>query len=300
MELFSWIEGLSDDAAGLLIGFCAIPAIVLLIVGFSFFRKYRAVNKMPTSRVGSAQSGFVELIGRPEAFEKGRLQSPLTNNPCIWYVYKVERYMRIRKRHDSEAKWQWHTVYYDTSHQYLLLRDHTGFCVIDTDDDPFYRGKIIFVVQAVLEEKFIIPLANVSGLFLVFLVFFVGEPVYRLLMAVSENRRYIADDLPDELGPRFLILFGAFVIGILSMGFMAFGLIVAKTGIEVAMNGGVSTFAEPEYPPTFEEWKVGLTEKDRQRLIKWFPGGMEQAEAYMKKQIERQQRKKQKRQSNTP
>ncbi|GAA4650238.1 hypothetical protein GCM10023116_25210 [Kistimonas scapharcae] len=143
MEVFSWIEGLSDNGAGLLIGAFGIPAIIFLFIGIKSFRKYHAVNKMPTSRVGVAKPGFVELIGRPESFEKGHLKSPLTNKPCIWYAYKVERYMRIRRRHDSEAKWQWHTVYYDTSHQYLLLRDHTGFCVIDTDDDPLFRLKRI-------------------------------------------------------------------------------------------------------------------------------------------------------------
>ena len=143
-ELFQWIESLDKDGAGLLIGFISISSTILIFLGIGFFRKYHAVNKVPTSRVGAAQSGYVELIGRPESFEKIRLKSPLTNQSCIWYAYKVERYMRIRKRHDSEAKWQWHTVYYDTSHQYLLLRDHTGFCVIDTDDHPLFRLKRIY------------------------------------------------------------------------------------------------------------------------------------------------------------
>ena len=158
----------------------------------------------------------------------------------------------------------------------------------------------IYVTQGMLEGASTMPLANVSAMFFLFLGILVVEPVYRLLMATFDNRRYTADELPDELVQRFLTLFGAFFIGVLSMGFMAFGLIVAKTCIEVAVNRGALTFGEPEYPPTFEEWKAGLTEKDRQRLKKWFPGGMEQTEAYMKKQIERQQRKKQKRQSNTP
>ena len=158
----------------------------------------------------------------------------------------------------------------------------------------------IVLVQSGLEETFVMPFLNVSGMLFLFLGILVVEPVYRLFMGASDNRRYTADELPDALGSRFLTLFGAFFIGILSMGFMAFGLIVAKTGIEVAMNRGVLTFGEPEYPPSFEEWKAGLTEKDKDRLKRWFPGGMEQAETYMKKQIERQQRKKQKRQSNTP
>ncbi|WP_211830862.1 DUF6498-containing protein [Kistimonas asteriae] len=167
---------------------------------------------------------------------------------------------------------------------------------------PFvgFFAMAIVVAQIVFEQKFIMPLENVSAMFFLFLGILVVEPVYRLLMAASENRRCSADELSDDLGPRVLTLFGAFVIGILSMGFMAFGLIVAKTGIEVAMNHGVLSFGEPEYPASFDEWKAGLTEKDRQRMAKLYPGGIEQAEAYMKKQIERQQRKKQKRQSNTP
>ncbi len=167
---------------------------------------------------------------------------------------------------------------------------------------PFvgFFAMAIYLTQGMLEGASTLPLANVSAMFFLFLGILVVEPVYRLLMDASGNRRYTADELPDALGPRFLTLFGAFFIGILSMGFMAFGLIVAKTGIEVAMNRGVLTFGEPEYPPTFEEWKAGLTEKDRQRLAKWFPGGIEEAEAYHKKRIEQQQRKAQKRQSNTP
>ena len=180
-DLIVWISKLDNDGAGLLIGFITIPSIILLIVGFSFFRKYHAVNKMPTSRVGAANNGYVELIGLPEGFEQGRIKSPLTNQSCIWYAYKVERYMRIRKRHASDAKWQWHPVYYDTSHQFLILRDHTGICAINTDDDPLIRLKHTVSGRGKDRPGKITRPEILTGLNLLFLYLMPYTPKYRYI-----------------------------------------------------------------------------------------------------------------------
>jgi len=71
---------------------------------------------------------------------------------------------------------------------------------------PFagFFAMAIVVAQIVFEQKFIMPLENVSAMFFLFLGILVIEPVYRLLMAASENLRCSADELPDDLGPRVL------------------------------------------------------------------------------------------------
>ncbi len=140
-DVIHWIANLSEDGAGILIGIIAFTAAFLMFSGLKFFRKYHAVNKMPTSRVGAAKPGYVKLIGRPEALEKGAFKGPLSHRSCVWYSYEVERYVR-RSGSDTTSRYSgWRRVHYETSHPYLLLRDHTGFCAIDMDDTALFHIK---------------------------------------------------------------------------------------------------------------------------------------------------------------
>ena len=86
----------------LLIGFY-LPSrsgwqISLVLVGLTSFwgwytnlKRYRTVADTPTSRIGSAPQGYIEIVGRGKQPPGVSLVSPLTGLPCLWYRFRVER-----------------------------------------------------------------------------------------------------------------------------------------------------------------------------------------------------------------
>jgi len=98
-----------------------IMALISLLAWYSTLHRLRAISSTPTSRIGSAAQGYVELIGR------GRpgpvpLISKLRVLPCLWYRWKVE---------ERNAKNQWNTLDKGESSDYFMLRDDSGDCVVD-------------------------------------------------------------------------------------------------------------------------------------------------------------------------
>ena len=79
-------------------------------------RRYRLSADMPTSTVGGAVQGYVELQGVAAAHPAAPLYSPLRALPCVWYHYCVQE-----KQGDK-----WKTVRQETSDATFLLRDGSG------------------------------------------------------------------------------------------------------------------------------------------------------------------------------
>ena len=75
-----------------------------------------------TSKVASAAQGYVELIGSGRPLAGAPLISPVSQLPCLWYRYKIER-------KTSDNKW----VLEDKgeSDASFILEDGTGECVVD-------------------------------------------------------------------------------------------------------------------------------------------------------------------------
>ena len=90
----------------------------------SALRRLRAVRDTPTSKIASAAQGYVELVGRGEYFGESPLMSKLTQLPCLWYRYRIER-------RDSEKNWK--TEDSGESCDSFMLRDDTGVCVVDPE-----------------------------------------------------------------------------------------------------------------------------------------------------------------------
>jgi hypothetical protein len=82
----------------------------------------RTIRGTPTSRIGSAAQGYVELIGDGRALHDTPVISILTQLPCLWYRYKIER---------KNGKNEWHTESSGESDTPFLLDDGSGTCVID-------------------------------------------------------------------------------------------------------------------------------------------------------------------------
>jgi len=106
------------------------PYALLAMSAVSFFawaanyRRYRHIQDLPTSRVGSAAQGYVELFGRTEMLPGEPIRSRLSRTPCCWYSYVVEE-------KNSDNKWE--TIDRGTSVEQFLLVDNTGQCVISPE-----------------------------------------------------------------------------------------------------------------------------------------------------------------------
>jgi len=99
--------------------------IWVIVQGYSrFVRSYRKkqhVGNTPTSKIGSAAQGYVELAGTVMAPLKGELLlSPLSQTPCVWWGYKIELGDQIMESGQSTDA--------------LYLMDDTGLCIIHPQD----------------------------------------------------------------------------------------------------------------------------------------------------------------------
>lgn len=65
-----------------------VGGIVLLIAFAVLLRRKRLVEDIPTSKIGSAATGIVEIKGR--ARRKYDLLDPIFKTPCIYYSYREE------------------------------------------------------------------------------------------------------------------------------------------------------------------------------------------------------------------
>jgi hypothetical protein len=129
-----WLSGAIH--VGILVGAAhadtaaAWPYALLAMSAVSFFawlgnyRRYRHIQDFPTSKVGSAAQGYVELFGRAGLLPGEPIRSRLSRTPCCWYSYVVEE-------KDSDNKWK--TIDRGTSVEQFLLVDDTGQCVISPD-----------------------------------------------------------------------------------------------------------------------------------------------------------------------
>ena len=87
-------------------------------------RRQRLIHDLPTSRIASAAQGYVELSGRIEQHADEMLPAKLSQTPCVWYRYQIEK-------KDSDGDWR--VEEFGDSDQTFLLSDATGSCVIDPE-----------------------------------------------------------------------------------------------------------------------------------------------------------------------
>lgn len=97
--------------------------VISLFAWYSALRRLRVISDTPTSRIGSAAQGYVELIGRGKPGTTP-LISKLRVLPCLWYRWKVE---------ERNAKNEWRTLDKGESSDYFVLRDDSGACVVDPE-----------------------------------------------------------------------------------------------------------------------------------------------------------------------
>ena len=95
---------------------------------FRWLHIARMLEDTPTSRIRSAAQGYVELVGRGRALAGAKNLAPLTQRPCIWWRFRVQRRTGSSSRGGQRAKWQ--TLQSGRSEQPFLLDDGTGECIV--------------------------------------------------------------------------------------------------------------------------------------------------------------------------
>ncbi|MET0378331.1 MAG: GIDE domain-containing protein [Spongiibacteraceae bacterium] len=90
-------------------------------------RKARLIEDTPTSRIRSAPQGYVELGGFARALGDSEqpLIAPLTQQTCVWFRYRIERYERGGKNS------RWNTIESGSSEQWFELDDGGDRCCVD-------------------------------------------------------------------------------------------------------------------------------------------------------------------------
>jgi hypothetical protein len=100
---------------------------LLLIAAMSLFawsgnyRRWRLIIDTPTSRIDFAAQGYVELAGTAQLPGGLPLVSELTQHPCCWYWFKVEKKA-------SNDKWKHERG--GESHAPFVLDDGSGKCLV--------------------------------------------------------------------------------------------------------------------------------------------------------------------------
>lgn len=108
------------------VGLSAALSAVTLVWGFRTLGRARLMQDLPTSRIGSASQGYVEIEGHVRHLPGPSIVSPLTATRCVWWHYSVEQQQRGRRNKRS-----WKTLVRDTSDELFLLADPTGECIVD-------------------------------------------------------------------------------------------------------------------------------------------------------------------------
>lgn len=128
----------------------------------SAFRRYRAIADTPTSKVASAAQGYVELQGRGQPLGGLPLVSPLTNLPCLWYRFRVDR------RQDNK----WLREGGGESDTSFILDDGSGRCAVDpegaemlvTRRDQWIKGERRYTQWLLIERDPIYALGRLTTL----------------------------------------------------------------------------------------------------------------------------------------
>jgi hypothetical protein len=86
--------------------------------------RYRRIADVATARIGSAPQGYVEVSGIGDFIAGDQILSPLTQMPCLWFQYKVERIENGK----SEV------IDSGISTSNFLLTEHGAKIIVDPDD----------------------------------------------------------------------------------------------------------------------------------------------------------------------
>ncbi|MCB1956942.1 MAG: hypothetical protein KDG55_14760 [Rhodocyclaceae bacterium] len=104
------------------------PWVLGLLIAIALFGWLRSAHHSrlildtPTSRIGSAAQGYVELFGSGQPLAGEPLRSPMNGLPVLWYRLLIES-------RDNDNNWSRESE--DVSEDSFLIDDGSGVCAID-------------------------------------------------------------------------------------------------------------------------------------------------------------------------
>lgn len=101
-----------------------LMAFISLLAWYSALHRLRMVSGTPTSRIGSAAQGYVELIGQGEPHVLPVI-ARYSTLPCLWCRHRLER-----RSSDNKG---WHTIEHGETSTPFVIDDGTGKCVVDPE-----------------------------------------------------------------------------------------------------------------------------------------------------------------------
>ncbi|MCU0607302.1 MAG: hypothetical protein MUF78_07775 [Candidatus Edwardsbacteria bacterium] len=131
----SWSAGPGGmpPAAYLVVALALVIGLLVLTYAFEVWKEKRLIENIPTSKVRSLAMGLVEVKGG--ARPKARLKSPVTLTDCVYYRYKIEKYVRSGKSS------HWSVVDEGASTNYFYVEDETGRILADPVDADVHLGR---------------------------------------------------------------------------------------------------------------------------------------------------------------
>lgn len=109
----------------IIVGLIGLSAEVMAIVSYSkYSKRYRLIKNTETSRITTLKKGFYEVIGKV-VFLNDKLLSPLSQEPCVYYKFKVE------EERSSGKSTSWFTVINDEKYVRFGLQDPSGIAYIE-------------------------------------------------------------------------------------------------------------------------------------------------------------------------
>ena len=123
--------GLDPGEYWIVLALAVAGAVAAFVFGWRNWRRARLIEDAPTAKIRSAPQGFVELEGQGRLMDGEPIIAPLTNHPCLWFRYQIERKDTYHTKNGTETKWV--TIKQATSDNLFHLDDGTGVCVIDPE-----------------------------------------------------------------------------------------------------------------------------------------------------------------------
>lgn len=108
--------------------FLIIVGIGLFVWAIISFKNKRLIENIPTSKIRSIAMGLVEIYGEVVPEIDNILKSPLSQNDCVYYKYKIDKLQTTGK------STHWRTIKKGWNYIYFYLKDDTGMVLIDPLD----------------------------------------------------------------------------------------------------------------------------------------------------------------------
>ena len=94
----------------------------ILFIAFYRLKIGRRIEDLPTSPIGAAAQGLIEVKARTVELNKRPILVPHLGIPCVWYRYETEYHSRENGRVVTDAR---------ESYDRFYVADSTGICAVD-------------------------------------------------------------------------------------------------------------------------------------------------------------------------